>query len=288
MNRNVILVAETGSDLTPQMANKIGAYLVPMHVSMGGETYDDGAFPPEDVCAYYDRTGKVPQTSAANPGDFAPVFDEIHAKHPEAKILHLAYSAVTTCSYQSAVIAAEDRDYVVSVDTKHVSVGQGVVVREVARVLEENPGMTVEEAAAAAERIRDEVRMCFVPENLDYLRAGGRVSNAAALVGNLLMLHPCIEIIDGRLMAQKKYRGNLDRVIGKVIAEFAEKENLRRDKVYLINTPGLSEARMRLAEEAAKKVGFETVEWVKTGCVITSHGGKGAFGVVGLRETTKE
>ncbi|MBR6739213.1 MAG: hypothetical protein IKD01_06230 [Oscillospiraceae bacterium] len=43
MNRNVILVAETGSDLTPQMANKIGAYLVPMHVSMGGETYDDGA-----------------------------------------------------------------------------------------------------------------------------------------------------------------------------------------------------------------------------------------------------
>ena len=127
-----------------------------------------------------------------------------------------------------------------------------------------------------------------MPENLDYLRAGGRVSNAAALVGNLLMLHPCIEIIDGRLMAQKKYRGNLDRVIGRVIAEFAEKENLRRDKVYLINTPGLSEARMRLAEEAAKKVGFETVEWVKTGCVITSHGGKGAFGVVGLRETMKE
>ena len=160
MSRNVILVAETGSDLTPQMANKIGAYLVPMHVSMGGETYDDGAFPPEDVCAYYDRTGKVPQTSAANPGDFAPVFDEIHAKHPEAKILHLAYSAVTTCSYQSAVIAAEDRDYVVSVDTKHVSVGQGVVVREVARVLEENPGMTVEEALLEVDRFLDNAVLC--------------------------------------------------------------------------------------------------------------------------------
>ena len=287
MNKNVILVAETGSDLTAQLAKELGVYLVPMHVSMGGETYDDGTFPPEDVCAYYERTGKVPQTSAANPGDFAPVFEQIHEKHPEAKILHLAYSAVTTCSYQSAVIAAEGLDYVVSFDTKHVSDGQGVVVREMARVLAENPDMTVEQAVAEAERIREEVRMCFVPDNLDYLRAGGRVSNAAALVGNILMLHPCIEIIDGKLMAQKKYRGNLDRVIGKLLSDFAEKEALRRDKVYLINAPGLSEERMALAEEAAKEAGFREVEWVKTGCVITSHGGKGAFGVGGLSEQRK-
>ena len=189
---------------------------------------------------------------------------------------------MTTCSYQSAVIAAEGRDYVTSVDTKHVSVGQGVVVREVARVIAENPDITVEQAAEEARRICDEVQMCFLPDNLDYLRAGGRVSNAVALAGNILRLHPCIEIIDGRLLAQKKYRGSFDKVIPTLLADFTAKHNLCKDKVYFIRTPGLSEEYMRCAEQAAAQQGFREVEWVKTGCVITCHGGKGAFGIVGF------
>ena len=48
----IILVAETGSDINPQLAAQYGIHLVPMHVSMGGKTLDDGSFPPEDVCAY--------------------------------------------------------------------------------------------------------------------------------------------------------------------------------------------------------------------------------------------
>jgi len=176
---NIILVAETGSDITPEMAAENGIYLVPMHVSMGEITLDDGSFPPEDVCAYYDRTGKVPRTAASNPEDFSVVFNEIHARWPEKKILHLAYSAVTTCSYQNALLAAEDRDYVLSVDTKHVSVGQASVVLSVAELLRNQPEITLEQAAEAARKIAASTKMCFIPDNLDYLRAGGRVSNAA-------------------------------------------------------------------------------------------------------------
>ena len=84
-------------------------------------------------------TGKVPQTSASTPTDFEQVFDDIHQRWPEAKILHLAYSAVTTCSYQNALLASEDRDYVTSVDTKQVSVGQAAVVIETAHWLKEHP-----------------------------------------------------------------------------------------------------------------------------------------------------
>ena len=150
---NIILVAETGSDITPALAKEHGIYLVPMHVSLGETTLDDGSFPPENVCAYYDRTGKVPRTSASNPGDFTVVFDEIHAAHPDKQILHLAYSAVTTCSYQNALIASENRHYVRSVDTKHVSVGQASVVLAVAQLLRERPDITIDEAAEAAKRI---------------------------------------------------------------------------------------------------------------------------------------
>ncbi len=282
MHKNIILVAETGSDITKELAKAYGIYLVPMHVQMGDVTLDDGTFPPEDVCAYYDRTGKVPTTSASTPYDFTKIFDEIHERYPEHHILHLAYSAVTTCSYQNAVLVSEDRPYVKSVDTKQVSVGQAAVVLAVAKYLNAHPDCTIDEAAKEARAIADRTQMCFVPKNLDYLRAGGRVSNAAAMVGNLLGLHPCIEIIDGKLMAQKKYRGTLKKVAPKLIEDFVSKHGLDREHLYLIDTPTLEEEIKALAEEKAKKLGFKTVTWMKTGCVITCHGGPGALGVVGV------
>ena len=281
MNKQIVLVAETGSDITPALAEEYGIYLVPMHVSMGNETLDDGTFPPEDVCAYYDRTGTVPKTSASVPGDFERVFDEIHSRWPEKKILHLAYSAVTTCSYQSAVMASEGRDYVTSVDTKHVSVGQASVVLEVARFLREHPDCSVEEAAAAAKAIAERTQMCFIPKNLDYLRAGGRVSNVVALTGNLLQLHPCIEILDGQLVAKKKYRGALDKLTPKLIRDFVEKHDLNREHLYFIWSPGLQDEVRRIAEQTAAECGFKRVTWMKTGCVITCHGGPGCIGIVG-------
>ena len=63
MNKNIVLLAETGSDITPEIAAKYGIYIVPMHVQLGDITKDDGSFPPEEVCEYYEKTGKVPKTS---------------------------------------------------------------------------------------------------------------------------------------------------------------------------------------------------------------------------------
>jgi len=278
----IILVAETGSDLTPQLAQQHNTYLVPMHVQMGNQTLDDGSFPAEDVCAYYDKTGEVPHTSASSPEDFMKVFDCIHEEHPDAQILHLAYSAITTCSYQNAILASEDRDYVTSVDTKHVSIGQGAVVMAVANWLKEHPDATVEEAAEQAKRFSEKCNMCFVPHNLDYLRAGGRVSNVVALTGNLLNLHPCIEILDGKLMAKKKYRGKFEKLIPKLLEEYSEAHDLDKEHITLIDTPYLDNSLKVLAEETAKNLGFRNISWMKTGCVITCHGGPKAFGIVGF------
>ena len=281
----ILLAAETGSDITPQLAESLEVLLVPMHVSMGDTTLDDGSFPPEEICAYYDRTGQIPTTSGSTPYDFETVYERIFARDPEARVLHLAYSAVTTCSYHSSELALEGKPYadrVRLVDTKHVSVGQCAVVAAVSQWLKEHPAATLEEAAAAAEAISARTRMCFVPRNLDYLRAGGRCSNATALVGNLLRLHPCIEIIDGRLIACKKYRGDLAKLAPMLLEEFVKKYDLQKDHLYFIRTPYMDEAIRTALEAAAAAMGIRNVTWVKTGCVITCHGGPGAFGIVGV------
>ena len=284
MAKKILLTAETGSDIPKALAEELGIPLIPMHVSLGSETLDDGAFPPEDVCAYYDRTGKIPTTSGSTPYDFESVYDAIFAENPDAQILHLAYSAVTTCSYHSCELAIEGKPYagnVRIVDTKHVSVGQCAVVLAVNEWLEAHPEATLDEAAAAAEEIGLQTKMCFMPKNLDYLRAGGRCSNAVALVGNLLQLHPCIEIIDGKLIAGKKYRGSLAKQASVLLREFNAKHNLEKDHIYFINTPYMDEAVRTALDAEAAALGFQKVTWIKTGCVITCHGGPGAFGIVG-------
>lgn len=284
MSNKILITAETGSDISKELAKELGIVLIPMHVSMGNETLDDGAFPPEDVCAYYDRTGKVPTTSGSTPYDFESVYDDLFAKNPDLQILHLAYSAVTTCSYHSCELAVEGKPYagnVRIVDTKHVSVGQCAVVVAVSAWLDANPEATLDEAVAAAEAIGNRIKMCFIPKNLDYLRAGGRVSNAVALVGNLLQMHPCIEIIDGRLIAGKKYRGSMTKQAPALLREFAEKHALAKDHVYFIQTPYMEEEIRSVLDAEAAAMGFRKVTWVKTGCVITCHGGPGAFGIVG-------
>lgn len=103
---NLVITVESGSDMPEDLAGQYGIFIVPMYVQFGDKTCADGSFPPSEVCRYFKETGKVPKTSGSSPDDYRKVFDEIHSRWPEKKILHLAYSAVTTCSFQSAQIAA--------------------------------------------------------------------------------------------------------------------------------------------------------------------------------------
>ena len=280
--KKIILMTETGSDITPELAAKYGIYMVPMHVTFGDKTVDDMTFDPEKIREYYKETGKLPTTSGSVPEDFIKAFDDVHEKYPETQILYLAYSAVTTCSYQSAVIAAEERDYVHFMDTKQVSVGICNVVIEMAKALEANPDMEIEEAVARSKELIDHAKMCFMPDNLEFLRAGGRVSNAAYLGSRILNIHPTIEILDGKLTATKKYRGKMTKVAAQMVKDYAESYNLKRDHIWIVYTIGLTQEVRESIEAALKECGFENSTWIQAAGVITTHGGPAAFGIAGF------
>lgn len=281
--KKIVIVAETGSDISPELAAEYGIYIVPMHVTFGDVSKPDGSFPPTEVIDYYKKTGKVPKTSGSNVEDFVKIFDEIHEAHPQAQILYLAYSSVTTCSYDNAAIAAKGRDYVTAVDTKQVSAGQCAAVIRTAQVIAHHPEWTAAECAKAAEIISGQVHMCFMPENLDFLRAGGRVSNATALCGNLLSIHPCIDVKDGYLNAEKRYRGKFSKVVPMLIREYVQKYDLYRGEVWLGHAPGFTEELKQLAEKTARELGFEKINWIEVGGVITSHGGPAAYTIAGYQ-----
>lgn len=283
MNKYIIL-AETGADLTAEMIKRYNIFVIPMHVNFGEETKDDGSFPTTELFDYYKKVGSLPKTAAANSVEFEDIYDQIHEQYPDHHILYLAYSAQTTCTYQNAMIAMEDRDYITPIDTRHVSAGQALFITLMARYIEENPDISIEQIKEKAEIMADSVQMGFFPGDLDYLRAGGRVSNAAYLGAKLLSLNPLIEIQHGLLIATKKYRGKMNRISSKLINDFTKEKNLSKDIVYLVYSPGLSDDLRSELEKQVKDMGYKEIAWVETGCVVSTHSGPGAFGIVGVSQ----
>ncbi len=273
----IVIIAESGSDVPAAEAAELGIEIVPMHVSIGQKTIDDGELPPAEMLEECRQLGVLPRTSGCTPGDFSVVLDRVHAEHPNAQILYIAYSAVTTCSYESARTAAEGRDYVHMFDTRHVTIGQGFVVTQTVRHLAENPGISVEELMAWSEELASRVRMGFVPGDLGYLRAGGRLSNAAFVGATLLRIKPIIELIEGKLVATKKLRGNMEKAAIGLMDHMALQGDYDTDVVYLLHSAGLPDSIQRAAEEHARELGFKSIRWYESHNVITSHCGPGSF-----------
>ena len=140
----------------------------------------------------------------------------------------------------------------------------------------------MEEAVAYAENLIERAKMCFVPDNLEFLRAGGRVSNAAYIGSRLLSIHPCIEILEGKLVATKKYRGKMAKVAAGLVKDYAAQYNLDRECIWLVYTVGLSEEVMDAVKKAIAECGFASQRWIMANGVITSHGGPAAFGLAGF------
>ena len=102
------------------------------------------------------------------------------------------------------------------------------------------------------------------------------------LGARLLNLHPVIEILEGKLVTTKKYRGKMRRVAAQMVTEYAEKYNLERDCLWLVWAIGLSDEVREAVEAAAKEAGFRQTKWIQAGGVITTHGGPAAFGLAGF------
>lgn len=277
-----VIVTETGGDIPADQVERYGLELAPMHVTFDEQSLDDGSFPVSDIFEHYRSTGELPRTSGCTPQDFADAFARIDARDPEAHILYLAYSACTTCSFESARMAADGRDDVTAIDTKCVTAGLYLVVTNTARFLEEHPDAELPEVEAFVASQVARSRMAFIPGGLEFLRAGGRLSNGAYLGAQLLRIKPVIEIQDGKLVATKKLRGSMEKAVLALVDDFISREPLDTSRVGLIRNEGLDERLQRQVEDKLRAAGFQEIRWIDTGGVIASHCGPGSFGIAAL------
>lgn len=280
--RKFIIVTESGADLPIELIKPYDIHVIPMHVIMDDKDYKDGSIPVTDVYDYYKKTKKIPSTSAVNPNEYEYIFKKLKEENPGCIIIHIGYSSKASCTYQNACIGSDDMDDIYHIDSLNVSGGEAAIILKAADFIEKYPDI---EAADLIEKIKEVVtraRVSFIPGNLEYLKAGGRLSNAAYLGASILQLKPLIEILNGKLVATKKFRGGIKRIAEKYINEFIDRYNMDREKIYFLYSLGLEEQIKQLMEGIAKKKGFKEIIWTQTGCVISTHGGPGAIGIAGF------
>jgi DegV family protein with EDD domain len=280
--KKIIILTESGADLPKDLIKLHDIQVVPMHVIMGNKSYADGSMPVEDVYDYYKRTKKIPSTSATNPDEYENAYKRIIAENPDCIIVHVGYSSKPSCSYQNSIIASEGMDNVFHADALNVTGGLGAVVLKACEIIERQPDILPADLVKAVESFAAKVRISFIPGDLEYLRAGGRVSNAAYLGGTLLQLKPQIEIVNGELVSTKKYRGKISNIVERYMTEYIDKYNMDKELIYLIYSLGLEDDIKKRMEETVKQKGFKKIIWIQAGCMISCHSGPGAIGLAAI------
>ena len=253
--------------------------IMSLQVNLGENSYFDGVdITPQDIFAFVEETKMLPKTAAPSIGDYEDFFKKELEGYDA--LIHFNISKKSSGSHSFAVQAAESFGGKVHViDSKALSSGQGLLVLKACDMRDE--GKTVEEIVAAVKEIRNRINTSFVPDNLDYLHKGGRVSGMVKTVAGMFKIHPLIYMEDGQLLPGKKYKGKMSVLIKQYVEDLkALYPDYDRSRCFVTH----SNAEPELVEAAKAKVKeiFEFDEIIETvaGSIITSHCGKGTLGVL--------
>ena len=276
------ITTDSTCDLPKALLERHQVSVIPLGIVRGDRLYRDGIdIRPADIARHVDAGGDITTTSAVNIADYEVFFQEQTRKHDA--VIHLNIGSGFSSCHQNAKIAAEELDEVYVVDTRNLSAGHGMLVLAAAEAAE--AGKSVAEILNLLDDLIPRVEISFVLDRLDYMKKGGRCSSVAALGANLLKLHPCIEVIGGKLSVVKKYRGSTEKVLTDYMKErLTGRDSVEFERIMVIDTcedDHLADMGRAFVQADGR---FGEVIGTKAGCTVFSHCGPGVLGLILLRK----
>ena len=273
------IVTDSCCDFPESMYKELGLSMVPLTLHYQGKDHSD--LSEKFLKKLYKglRAGELASTAAANPEGWTSVIEPVLADGEDALVL--AFSSGLSTTYQSAVIAATELQEkypertIKVVDTLCASLGQALLVWYACKKRDE--GMPLEELTQWCETKRANVCHWFTVDDLMYLKRGGRISAATALVGTMLQIKPVLHVDDeGHLVNVSKARGrkaSIEALANKMGQTAFPGEN---DTVFICHGDCLEDAQY-LEKILKEKHGVKDVLIYYTGAVIGSHSGPGTL-----------
>ncbi len=277
---NYLLYTDSNTDISPELVQQMDVKVIPMLFEMDGQSYynypDNHEMDPRDFYQAL-RAGKVCTTSQATINRFTEIFE------PELQqgndILYLAFSSGLSGTYNCSQLAIEElrEKYpdrrIRTVDTLAASMGEGLLVYLAAQKRQQ--GMDLDELGDWVEENRLKLCHWFTVDDLMFLKRGGRVSGAAAVMGTMLGIKPVLHVDDeGHLIPMEKVRGrraSLDALV-KHMAQTAI--NPAEQTIFISHGDCQADCDY-VADQIRQKLGVKNIVTNFIGPVIGAHSGPG-------------
>ena len=277
----VKIISDSTCDLSPELIAKYDIDILPLHILLGEDEYEDGRnITPQQIYDWSDAHKTTPKTSAPSLAEaidlFRPYIEE------KREIVCFSISGSMSTSGNVMRLAAEEleaSDLVTVIDSANLSTGIGLLVIEAA--IMGGKGQSAAEIIAAIEVLKPKVRASFVVDTLTYLYRGGRCNAVSAMAGGVLRLHPKIVVENGAMDASKKYRGKINSVIMSYVKDMEEDLKSARPERVFITHSGCDRDTVNAVRSYLESFGiFHEILETRAGGVVSSHCGPGTLGVL--------
>lgn len=275
------IITDFGCDLPEHIAEKQDIEIIPMEVFIEGEEPKRGS--EVDISEFYQklREKKSAKTSAVSIDTFLTVFSQ-HLEKGE-DVVYVSLSSALSGTFSAANIAAgelhetypEQNIYIV--DSRSASIGQGLIAYLAS--LKKKDGGTAEEVSAYAEQTANHLSSWFTVDNLFFLKRGGRLSAATAIVGSLFMIKPILHTNEeGKLIPGGKARGR--KAAMEALVDAVERLAVNpEEQIIGISHSDCMEDAVALEMMIRAKWDVKDVILTEIGPVIGAHCGPGTLAV---------
>ena len=276
------ITGDSTMDLSKELLQQYDMDVIPLYINMEEQSSRDGIdIVPDDIYSYVNQTGKLSKTSAPTIEDYTELF-RAYKKDYDA-ILHFNISSDFSSAHQNAMAAAAQMEGVYPIDSRSLSSGTGILAIEAAAMAQQ--GMDPQSIVDEIQNLIPKVEISFLIDTLVYLHKGGRCSSVAMLGANVLKLKPCIEVIDGRMLVGKKYRGSYESCVMNYVRDrLSGRTDIRTHRIFCTHTRCENDLVTKVLEETKQYQTFTERLDTWAGCTVTNHCGPGTLGIIYIRK----
>lgn len=271
------ILLDSSADFSAEEAKVRNMELVPINITFGDKNYLDGVDINKDE--FYElltSTETFPMTAQPSPQDFLDIFED--AKEKGDQLIYLSLSSALSGTFQSATLAKNMAEYddIYLVDTLSATRAIRLMAEYACKLREE--GYDAATIAEKLEEFKSRVVILAAVDTLEYLQKGGRLSKAAAAVGELANLKPLITVTqEGKIGVPGKALGR-NKAISTLVKMVTEKDIDTTFPIYSIYSFG--EENTEKFEQKLGKEGVRVTKRLQLGSTIGCHIGPGAYGVI--------
>lgn len=272
------IITDSVGDLPQDLAEEWDVEIVPLTINFEDGSYRDGVDIKSDEFYKKLRTcDRLPTTAQVTPSEFLEVYKKYSNEYDDFIVITI--SSAMSGTFQSAVTASEIgglEDRVTVIDSKGITLGQGLMVLEAARMAKR--GESKEEIINRINEMVEKVEYILVVDTLEYLKKGGRLSATKAFVGEALKIKPVLTMKDGKLIQTGKIRGR-KKVIKWIMEELKESKVDFSKQTIGVNHTDSREFAEELAEKIQKNFAPKEIILGDVGATVGTHAGPGAVAV---------